>query len=78
MIGYTWNISTMIASVEATEKPIVYIVGFNFCRASYLMGAIAVTGNIAFGVGIAIFRLLYIKYPILLDRTEMAVAKVYF
>ena len=68
----------MIASVESTDRPIVYFVGFNFCRASYFVGALAVTGNIAFGVGIAAFRLIYIKYPKLLGKGEMTIAKVYF
>ena len=78
MVGYNWNILTMIGSVESTERPLVHFVGFSFCRASYFVGALAMTGNIGFGAGIAAFRLLYIKYPQLLLRTEVAMAKVSF
>ena len=75
MFGNTWHICVVAASAlflwSDESIPLAKYTGATFCRVSLFVGILSVISNIAFGMGIALMRLLFIKYPLVIQGVEV-------
>ena len=79
MVGYTWNIWVITLSAnrvfsDSPQPPLATYTGEDFCHISYFIGATGVVSNIGFGLGIALMRLLYVRYPTKIQSIEFKMA----
>ena len=79
MVGYTWNIWVITLSAArvftySSQPPLASYTGENFCRITYFIGTTGVVSNIGCGMGIALMRLLYVRYPAKIQGIEFKTA----
>ena len=74
MVGNTWTVSVIAAVANlmwSSSPPLVTYTGLPFCQVSYFVGCLTMISNLVVGAGIALVRLLFIKYPKVIQGAEL-------
>ena len=74
MVGNTWTVSVIAAVTNlmwSSSPPLATYTGIPFCQVSYFVGGLAMISNLVVGAGIALVRLLFIKYPRVIQGAEL-------